>query len=75
MSHPDATGYSLKDAVDAAVAEARTLRTNARTLVEEQQRTISEYEALLGQAMVRLCELGETAHSSALVRAIRDVLA
>lgn len=74
-SSPDPTGYSLKDAVDDAIVEARTLHATAREVIEEQQRTITHYEQMLGAAMLRLCELGETAHSSPLVRAIRDALA
>jgi len=74
MSDPDATGYSLKDAVDDAIVEARTLTATAHTLIAEQQQTLADYEQLLGAAMLRLCELGETANSSALVRSIRDAL-
>ena len=74
MSDPDATGYSLKDAVDDAITEGRALAANARALIEEQQALIADYEQMLGAAMLRLCELGETAHSSALVRSIRDAL-
>jgi hypothetical protein len=74
MSDPDATGYSLKDAVDDAIIEGRVLARTAREVVEEQQKLIADYEQMLGAAMLRLCELGETAHSSPLVRAIRDAL-
>ena len=74
MTEPDGTGYSLRDAVDDAISEGRALKANARAIIEEQQALIAEYERMLGDAMLRLCELGDTANSSALVRAIRDAL-
>ena len=74
MTEPDGTGYSLREAVDDAIAEGRALHATAREVIETQQRTIADYEQMLGAAMLRLCELGETANSSQLVRAIRDAL-
>jgi hypothetical protein len=75
MSEPDGTGYSLREAVDDAIAEGRAVVSNANVVIREQQRIITDYEQLLGAAMLRLCDLGDSANSSALVRAIRDALA
>ncbi len=40
MSDPDATGYSLKDAVDDAIVEARTLTATAFRIAGQTLRSL-----------------------------------
>jgi hypothetical protein len=62
--------YALDDDAALRLVLDFTLTENTRTVLRRNER----YAQLLHCAMLRLCDHGETANSSTLVREIRDLL-
>lgn len=62
--------YALDDATAMQAVLQFTLTENTRTVLRRNER----YAQLLHCAMLRLCDHGETANSSTLVREIRSLL-